>query len=467
MSGASRPRPLRPAIRPAFPVQTTVKTVVAHPVWQQARSAVLAVVDHDGAAVILGAAGTGKSLLLQDLGQTLGQEGRPARLVGPADLLDPALKSHILLVDDAEHIEAQDLAALRVRNTPFILAARPEFADRLADLPRPVKAVRLRPLSAVEVAHFVATRLSAAGRSRDLLEPEAVLALAVHSRGVPRRLNLLAAAAIGQAEMEGAASVSRWHVDTAAAEEVRPTPPAVHSVPPAPVLTVSTPAWQRPSGVVQASAIGLSLLAAVGLAVVGWRRNPPSPAPPNANSAAAGEPSRIGGDHPPPMFPDRAVNAPSESVGMRAEEPHPETVHPGTEAAGAPQQDLPPPKPFSAISRPKAVALESPATFQGFVVNETMHQSGQMSLVIRKRASSGTIAARFEAWGGLLGSGELLGTLSEDGRISASGRLMVGKNSFTCALGGVMKGDTVVGSATFVREGGTYTARSIFTLTKS
>jgi hypothetical protein len=167
------------------------------------------------------------------------------------------------------------------------------------------------------------------------------------------------------------------------------------------------------------------------------------------------------------MFPDRAVNGPSESVGMKAEEPRPETVHPGAEAADAPQQDLPPPKPFGAISRPNAVALERPATFRGLVVNETMHQSGQMSLVIRKRASSGTIAARFEAWGGLLGSGELLGTLSEDGRISASGQLVMGKNSFTCALGGVMTGDTIVGSATFVREGGTYTARSVFTLTKS
>lgn len=215
MSGASRPRVLPPVIRPPFPVQTTVKEVVAYSVWQQARTALLAAVDQDAAAVVIGAAGTGKTLLLQDLIRTLGQEGRPARLVGPVDLLDPALKSHILVIDKAELIGAEDLAALCFRDTSFILAARPEFADRLAGLPRSIAAVHLRSLSAVEVAHFVASRLSAAGRSRDLLEPEAVLALAVHSRGVPRRLNVLAAAAVCQAEVEGAASVCRRHVDTA------------------------------------------------------------------------------------------------------------------------------------------------------------------------------------------------------------------------------------------------------------
>jgi hypothetical protein len=466
-------------------VQATVKEVVAHSVWQQARTAVLAAVDQDDAAVIFGAAGTGKTLLLQDLVRTLGQRGQPARLVGPADLLDPAFKSHILVVDEAELIPAERLAALCVRDTPFVLAARPEFADRLADLPRAIATVQLRPLSAVEVAHFVATRLSAAGRSRDLLEPEAVLALAVHSRGVPRRLNVLAAAAVCQAEMEGAASVSRRHVNTAAAvradpiagapevllrraEKVRSIParPATHSVPTAPVLTVSTPAWQRPRGALQASAIGLSLLAAVGLAVSGWRKDQPPPAPPNT-SVAAGEPSRTDGDQSAPVFSGRVVEAPSEEAGMEAKEPRPETEPSGEKPADAPQQDSPPLRPSGAISRPKGVASEIPATFRGTVFNETMHQSGQMSLAIRTRAPPGAIAARFEAWGGLLGSGELLGTLSEDGRIFASGQLMMGKNPFTCTLSGVVKGDTVVGSATFVREGGTGTARSVFTLTKS
>ena len=469
MSGASRARPLAPAIRPAFPLHTTLKDVVAHPVWQQTRSAVLAAVDQDGAAVIFGAAGTGKSLLLQDLGQTLDRDGRPARLVGPTDLLDPALKFHIPVIDDAELLGAEDLAALCVRATPFILATRPEFADRLVGLPRPIKAVSLRPLSVVEVAYFVAIRLSAAGRSHDLLEPEAVLALAMQSCGVPGRLNVLAAAAIGQAEREGAASVCRRHVDTAAVEEVRSTTalPALHSVPPAPALGVLDPVWQRPRGVVQASAMGLSLLAAVGLAVLGWQRDQPSTAPSNASSVAAGERSRTDGDHPPPVFPDYASEAPGRGAGLMAEKPRPDAVRPAGKPADAPQQDLPSPLPSGSHLRPKTVLSESPTTFRGTVVNETMHQSGQMSLVIRERAPSGAIAARFEAWGGLLGSGELLGTVSEGGRISASGQLMMGKNPFACVLGGVMKGDTIVGSATFIREGGTRTARSVFTLTKS
>ncbi len=87
--------------------------------------------------------------------------------------------------------------------------------------------------------------------------------------------------------------------------------------------------------------------------------------------------------------------------------------------------------------------------------NETLNRGGQMSLVVTSRGGRpGAVTARFEAWGGLLGSGELTGSLSEDGRLSASGRLMVGKNPFDCDLSGRIAGGRLTGSATFVRSGG-------------
>ena len=475
-----------------FRVQVSLEEVVVGSLWQQARTTVVAALNQGDAAVVLGASGTGKTLLLQDLVRTLGQEGRPTRLVGHADLLDPALKSHIIVIDDADLIEADDLATLGMREAPFVLAARSQFADRLADLPRPITAVHLRPLSPVEVAHFVAARLSSAGRSRDLLEPEAVLTLALRSRGVPRLVNVLAAAAVMQAKTEKAASVCRRHVEQAAAvcaDIVADSEPEVLFQPAeevgsasaaqvagsASVLVLpreSLPAWQQPRGVLQASAIMLSLLVAVGWAMSERRGGQPLPTPLNPRSVAAGEASKVGADQESPMSSDRDVDPSSEGVGRELsgtplEKLGSKTDFPGDGSTAAPKQSKPSTYHASAILRPRAVATEILATFRGVVVNETMHQSGQMSLVIHKRAPSGAVAARFEAWGGLLGSGELLGTLSEDGRLSASGQLMMGRNPFTCALSGVMRGGTVVGSATFVRGGGAHAARSVFTLTRS
>ena len=110
----------------------------------------------------------------------------------------------------------------------------------------------------------------------------------------------------------------------------------------------------------------------------------------------------------------------------------------------------------------------APVSFRGPVYNETMQQGGQMSLAIRWQGPAGAIIVRFQAWGGLLGSGELAGHLSEDGRISASGQLMVGKNLFICDLSGLVVGGKLTGSASFVRSGGSgRVAHSRFTLTRS
>lgn len=127
------------------------------------------------------------------------------------------------------------------------------------------------------------------------------------------------------------------------------------------------------------------------------------------------------------------------------------------------------------ISNPRQQTKRSPESlvpdglgyYQGSVVNETMHQGGQLSLVITRLATPGSIRARFDAGEGLLGSGELVGSLSDDGRISASGQLMMGKNPFICDLSGLIIGDKLTGSASFVRTSGGRTAHSSFLLSRS
>ena len=106
--------------------------------------------------------------------------------------------------------------------------------------------------------------------------------------------------------------------------------------------------------------------------------------------------------------------------------------------------------------------------FRGPVYNETMQRGGQMSLVIRRHLLTGAVTARFEAWAGLLGSGELKGQLSEDGHLRASGQLMMGRNAFTCELSGTVAGNVLTGSARFVHVGSNGNgAYSRFNLSKS
>lgn len=235
-----------------FPVGVGLDGVVAHQGWREAREHLLGLLAGGGGGVIalVGLAGTGKTLLLREVARTLRAEGRRVVLVDrpdlelpkPAPASDPDAaedargdapagdRTAVLLVDEAGRMDDDALERLGRSGTTRVLAGLPGLAARLKRRGVACRTVDLPPMDVDEVARFVATRLAAAGRRRDLLSPDAVLELTAQSGGIPRLVNMLAGTAVFLASLEGAREVDGRHVLDAASlragEQVEPQTPA-------------------------------------------------------------------------------------------------------------------------------------------------------------------------------------------------------------------------------------------------
>lgn len=524
---------------PLFQLQIVPDAAFPHPAWQEARAVLLKALDDGGITVLLGAPGSGKSLLLKELARTLRQGGKPARLIERTDALDTLPGSGILLVDEADTLSPDALAALCAGPAPVVLAALPGFPTRLAGNPRPVRAAMLDQLRPQDVARYVAARLDAVGRPRNLIEPEAVLALAQHSNGLLRLVNTLGGAAVFLAGLDGAEHVGRCHVDEAASmrddfgdegfdqnaipsfesEPVQlalPTDRPVPAAPPPaapisvgspsvappqvlPVITEPVPMAEvtphplpmpplpnyRGERIRRRAALGVMASASAVLFALPWLTRRLPDAQPAPGQAADGPAPPVSNGTPPTTVANSDAAGLPAAPGMpAAQDPVSQTsavqaaatpLHvPAPPAAAAPSPRAEPvrqaDKALSASRAELRVTMPSdaPVLFQGPIYNQTMGQGGHVALVIRKQAPGSAITARFDASQGLLGSGVLAGSMSETGRVTASGQLMVGKNPFNCDLSGTIVGDKLTGSASFVRSGGSgWAARSVFTLTRA
>jgi len=188
-------------------------------------------------------------------------------------LNDYLLRAHaagrncVLIIDEAQNLSAEVLEQLRLLTNletserkllQIVLIGQPELRALLARpemqqlAQRVIARYHLDALGEAETAKYVGHRLSIAGLNGPLpFDRGAMRRIFHHSRGVPRRVNLLADRALLGAYASGSARVDAGVVD-AAAKEVFDTPHAT--------------AGERP-GLRRAALVGLGLIA--GAALVG------------------------------------------------------------------------------------------------------------------------------------------------------------------------------------------------------
>jgi MSHA biogenesis protein MshM len=218
----------------------------------------------EGFLVVEGEVGTGKTLLLRRLLNTLPQRWQAAFVPNPG--LDPRglyaaialefgvpadggsedllhrLERHfialarqdrqpVVLIDEAQALPADTLEAVRLLTNletekrkllQVVLFGQPELMARLREkgtrqiLTRISFHAALRPLDRGEAAAYVQHRLAVAGREGALFSWMAERALWRMSRGLPRLVNIIAAKAMMLAYGQGALQVTRRHVMAAA-----------------------------------------------------------------------------------------------------------------------------------------------------------------------------------------------------------------------------------------------------------
>jgi MSHA biogenesis protein MshM len=218
----------------------------------------------EGFLVVEGEVGTGKTLLLRRVLNTLPERWQVAFVPNPG--LDPRglyaaiaiefgvsadgtseqllhrLERHfialaqqdqqpVVLVDEAQALPADTLEAVRLLTNletekrkllQVVLFGQPELMARLHEkgtrqiLTRISFHATLRPLDRAEVATYVQHRLKVAGREEALFTPWAMRALWHASRGLPRLVNIIAAKAMMHAYGRGASRVAYRHVRAAA-----------------------------------------------------------------------------------------------------------------------------------------------------------------------------------------------------------------------------------------------------------
>jgi hypothetical protein len=204
--------------------------IIAHRAWRNARAQVLTALRTGSRLVlVVGPAGTGKTLLLQEIARTLRMTCEAQVLLQsrgdlPIDAGSPVMHGTVgyhrlvVLVDDANRISEAALERLgTLGDCAFVLAAR-----QLAD-PRPgrdpsgaiARVVRLSPLPPGESAAFMTALLARPGMRPGLSSREVELRLHAQSGGVPRVLNRVAQAALLLARAEGATRVGARHLSRA------------------------------------------------------------------------------------------------------------------------------------------------------------------------------------------------------------------------------------------------------------
>ena len=192
-------------------------------------------------------------LILSDLGLTNRTDDRLAMIAQLNEYLIKQLKERnivTLLVDEAQELSVDMLEEVRLLSNletdtqkllQIVLMGQPEL-ERKLDQPelrqlkqRVALRCRLDPLPSNEVGEYISARLKAVGYSRkDLFHASAVEKIAMHSRGIPRIINIICDNALLIAFAASKKTVSAATIDEVAgdlrlnhqgsAPEVAPSP---------------------------------------------------------------------------------------------------------------------------------------------------------------------------------------------------------------------------------------------------
>lgn len=163
---------------------------------------------------ITGAAGTGKTVMLEDVARVLRAAGRTV-LVRQADT-DPAPpgRGETLFVDEADRLPQVKLRRLMDESVgTVVLAGLGTLAQRAGGK---TMQMTLAPLGQEAARDYVAQWLASTGRVPAQLDSAALRQVAEASGGVPRLLSTLLGAGAWLAESSGAATITAAHIHEAA-----------------------------------------------------------------------------------------------------------------------------------------------------------------------------------------------------------------------------------------------------------
>jgi MSHA biogenesis protein MshM len=176
-----------------------------------------------------------------ELASTVGQEAALRAITARLIELTAQGRRPVLLVDEAQALPTPALEAVRLLTNietekrkllQVVLFGQPELDRRLAQPnlrqlnQRITFSHRLEPLDSTHVGAYVAHRLCIAGHADgQLFDASALRALASHSGGVPRLINILAHKALLVAWGKGLAAVGRAEVERAAVDTESVAPP--------------------------------------------------------------------------------------------------------------------------------------------------------------------------------------------------------------------------------------------------
>jgi hypothetical protein len=176
--------------------------------------------------VVVGSAGTGKSMLMDVTARACIGMGLSVRRIERGEMVHTAFgqKSDVLLIDQTDSMSSSSLQTLLSPNgvniaTTMVFLCLPSSVARFSFSGTNAAVVELTPLALSDARSYLQERAASIGKA-NLFTPEALDLVIDGSRGLPRLLRSIAQLAYFGAASEGASLIGTHHVNNALASRV-------------------------------------------------------------------------------------------------------------------------------------------------------------------------------------------------------------------------------------------------------